>query len=76
MLISLLTLALRRQPVKGCTITELSVPSRDEADKLQRLSREPSENLEYLAMPNRSPPAPSPSRRNSRPKRSPATPFG
>jgi hypothetical protein len=33
---------------KGCVITALAVPSRDDADKLQRLSREPSENLEYL----------------------------
>lgn len=33
---------------KGCTITTLAAPSRDEADKLQRLSREPSEKLEYL----------------------------
>jgi len=33
---------------KGCIITALAVPSRDESDKLQRLSREPSENLEYL----------------------------
>jgi hypothetical protein len=35
--------------LKGCTTTELAVPSRDEEDKLQRLSREPAENLEYLA---------------------------
>ena len=33
---------------KGCTITALAVPTLDDADKLQRLSREPSENLEYL----------------------------
>lgn len=36
---------------KGCVITELSVPSHDEEDKLQRLSREPSENLDYLRDP-------------------------
>jgi hypothetical protein len=34
---------------KGCTATSIDVPSRVEADKLQRLSREPSENLEYLS---------------------------
>ena len=33
---------------KGCSVTMIAVPSRVEADKLQRLSREPSENLEYL----------------------------
>lgn len=33
---------------KGCTITEIAVPSHEETDKLQRLSREPSENLDYL----------------------------
>ena len=37
------------KPAKGCTITEIAVPSREEEDKLQRLSREPSENLDYLA---------------------------
>jgi hypothetical protein len=36
---------------KGCTIAALAVPTHDEADKLQRLSREPSENLDYLANP-------------------------
>jgi len=36
---------------KGCTAIEIEVPSRDEADKLQRLSREPSENLGYLNDP-------------------------
>jgi hypothetical protein len=36
---------------KGCTATEIEVPSRDEEDKLQRLSREPSENLGYLNDP-------------------------
>ena len=36
---------------KGCATTQLSVYTRDEEDKLQRLSREPSENLEYLADP-------------------------
>ncbi len=41
------------KPVKGCTTTELTVPSRDEEDKLQRLSREPSENLDYLADPKK-----------------------
>ena len=38
-------------PAKGCTVTDLAVPSRDAEDKLQRLSREPSENLDYLADP-------------------------
>ena len=37
------------KPAKGCTITEVAVPTRDEEDKLQRLSREPSENLDYLS---------------------------
>jgi hypothetical protein len=36
---------------KGCTATEIEVPSHDEQDKLQRLSREPSENLGYLNDP-------------------------
>src|SRR5271157_4900126 len=36
---------------KGCNVTELAVPSRDTADKLQRRSREPSENLDYLSDP-------------------------
>ena len=36
---------------KGCTATEIGVPSRDEEDKLERLSREPSENLGYLNDP-------------------------
>ena len=36
---------------KGCSFTELPVPTRDEQDKLQRLSREPSENLGYLTEP-------------------------
>jgi hypothetical protein len=36
------------KPAKGCTVSEIAVPSRDDEDKLQRLSREPSENLEYL----------------------------
>ena len=39
------------KPAKGCTITELTVPSRVDEDKLQRLSREPSENLDYLSGP-------------------------
>jgi hypothetical protein len=34
---------------KGCKSTEIEVPSREDEDKLQRLSREPSENLEYLS---------------------------
>jgi hypothetical protein len=33
---------------KGCQSTEIAVPAREEEDKLQRLSREPSENLDYL----------------------------
>lgn len=37
------------QAPKGCITTTLAAPSRDETDKLQRLSREPSENLEYLS---------------------------
>jgi hypothetical protein len=36
---------------KGCTAIELTVPAREDADKLQRLSREPSENLGYLHDP-------------------------
>ena len=36
---------------KGCTAAEIGFPSRDEEDKLQRLSREPSENLGYLNDP-------------------------
>ena len=36
---------------KGCSATSMAVPSRVEADKLQRLSREPSENLDYLLDP-------------------------
>ena len=36
---------------KGCTVSQIAGPSRDEADKLQRLSREPSENLDYLRDP-------------------------
>jgi hypothetical protein len=36
---------------KGCTSTEIAVPSHEEQDKLQRLSREPSENLGYLSDP-------------------------
>jgi hypothetical protein len=39
------------KPSKGCTTTEIAVPSRDDQDKLQRLSREPSENLGYLNDP-------------------------
>jgi hypothetical protein len=37
------------KPARGCTITEIAVPTSDDEDKLQRLSREPSENLEYLS---------------------------
>jgi hypothetical protein len=37
------------KPPKGCTTADMAVPSREEEDKFQRLSREPSENLEYLA---------------------------
>lgn len=36
---------------KGCNSTAIAVPSRGEADKLQRLSREPSEDLDYLLDP-------------------------
>jgi len=36
---------------KGCTAASIEVPSRDDEDKLQRLSREPSENLDYLRDP-------------------------
>jgi hypothetical protein len=39
------------KPSKGCTVAEIAVSSRDEEDKLQRLSREPSENLQYLSDP-------------------------
>jgi hypothetical protein len=39
------------KPAKGCSVAEIAVPSRDDEDKLQRLSREPSENLEYLRDP-------------------------
>jgi hypothetical protein len=39
------------KPAKGCTVTELTVPTRDAEDKLQRLSREPSENLDYHSEP-------------------------
>ncbi len=38
---------------KGCQNTEILVAARDEEDKLQRLSREPSENLDYLADPSK-----------------------
>ena len=38
---------------KGCTSTEIAVPSHEEQDKLQRLSREPAEHLEYLSDPKR-----------------------
>jgi len=36
---------------KGCTASEIEVPSRHDEDRLQRLSREPSENLGYLNDP-------------------------
>jgi hypothetical protein len=39
------------KPARDCTISEVPVPSRDDEDKLQRLSREPSENLGYLNDP-------------------------
>ena len=39
------------KPAKGCTATEIEIPSRDDEDKLQRLSREPLENLGYLSDP-------------------------
>ena len=37
------------KPAKGCTVKEIPVPTREDEDKLQRLSRELSENLEYLS---------------------------
>ena len=33
---------------KGCTVSEIAVPAPEEEDKLERLSREPAENLDYL----------------------------
>ena len=36
---------------KGCIVSEIAVPSREDEDKMQRLSREPSENLDYLGDP-------------------------
>ena len=39
------------KPPKGCSVTEIEVPSREEEDKLQRLSREPLEDLGYLGDP-------------------------
>jgi len=39
------------KPAKGCAVTEIPVSSREDEDKLQRLSREPSENLDYLRDP-------------------------
>jgi len=39
------------KPAKGCTVSEIAVPAREDEDKLQRLSREPSENLDYLRDP-------------------------
>ena len=39
------------KPARGCVVTEIPVPSREDEDKLQRLSREPSENLDYLRDP-------------------------
>jgi hypothetical protein len=41
------------KPAKGCAIEEIASPSHQETDKLQRLSREPSENLDYLADPKK-----------------------
>ena len=38
---------------KGCESTEISVPSHEEQDRLQRLSREPAGNLDYLSDPRR-----------------------
>lgn len=37
------------KPAKSCKSTDIPVPAREEEDKLQRLSREPSENLDYLS---------------------------
>jgi hypothetical protein len=37
--------------IKDCIAREIEVPSRDDDDKLQRLSREPSEYLDYLSDP-------------------------
>jgi len=39
------------KPPKGCAVSKIVVPSREDEDKLQRLSREPSENLDYLRDP-------------------------
>jgi len=39
------------RPSKGCMVTDVQAPSRDDTDKLQRLSREPSEPLDYLRDP-------------------------
>ena len=39
------------KPAKGCTVAEIGVPTREDEDKLQRLSREPAENLGYLLDP-------------------------
>jgi hypothetical protein len=41
------------KPAKGCTVTENQVSSHEDDDKLQRLSREPSENLDYLGDPRK-----------------------
>jgi len=43
------TLHAAAKPAKGCSVMEIPVPSREDADKLQRLSREPAENLGYLS---------------------------
>jgi len=47
---TVLPTALPKAP-KGCTVAEIAVPSRSDEDQLQRRSREPSENLEYLSDP-------------------------
>jgi hypothetical protein len=39
------------KPAKDCETIEIAVPSRDDEDRLQRLSREPSEGLDYLGDP-------------------------
>ncbi len=39
------------RPAKGCAVADVQVPSREDTDKLQRLSREPSEQLDYLREP-------------------------
>lgn len=41
------------KPPKGCTVADIPVPPHEDTDKLQRLSREPTENLDYLGDPKR-----------------------